>query len=66
MSDTEEQEFAAIEAGFKQALIGAFVQFYNDTDEHTKWSDSAVVRFRQHLANARTARSQAPKVMMEE
>ena len=66
MNDTEEQETAAIEAGFKQAIIGAFVEFYNDSDEHTKWSDSAVVRFRKHLVNARTARAQALKVMMEE
>ena len=66
MSDTEEQEIAAIEAGFKQAVTGAFIRFYEDTDDHTKWGDGAVIRFRTNLLHARFARQQALKVMLEE
>lgn len=66
MSDTEEQEIAAIEAGFKQAIIGAFIRFYEDTDDRTKWGDGATARFRANLVHARTARMQALKVMLEE
>ena len=66
MNETEEQEIAAIEAGFKQAVVAAFIRFYEDTDDHTKWGDGAVIRFRTNIVHARAARTQALKVMMEE
>jgi len=65
--ETEEQEISAIEQGFKQALIGAFNRFYEDTSgDHTKWGDGAVIRFRRNLASARAARSAAIKVIGED
>ena len=65
MSDTEEQEIAAIEAGFKQAIIGAFIRYYEDTDATTKWGDGAMVRFKTNLAHVRAAREQALKMIEE-
>ena len=65
--ETEEQEISAIEQGFRQALTGAFIRFYEDTSgDHTKWGDGAVIRFRSNLACARRARSAALKVIVED
>lgn len=63
MSDTEEQEIAAVEAGFKQAIIGAFIRLYEDSGDHSKWGDAAAVRFRSNVATARAARSLALRVI---
>ena len=64
--DTEEQEIAAIEAGFKQALIGVFIRYFQDTDHQSVWGDGAMTRFKTDLAHARIARAQALKVVTEE
>ena len=64
--ETEEQEISSIEQGFRQALTGAFIRFYEDTSgDQTKWGDGAVIRFRRNLASARAARSAALKVIGE-
>lgn len=61
--DTVEQEHSAIEQGFRQALIGAFIRLYEDTGDHSKWGDAAAVRFRSNVATARAARSLALQVI---
>ena len=61
--DTEEQETAAVEAGFKQAIVGAFIRLYEDSGDHSKWGDAAAVRFRNNVATARAARSLALRVI---
>ena len=66
MSETEEQEISAIEQGFKQALIGAFIGLYDNTSNQRNWSGAAVIRFRDNLANARAARIAALKVIAED
>ena len=38
-------EVAAIEEGFKQAVVGAFLRYFQDTDDQTKWGDDALGRF---------------------
>jgi hypothetical protein len=66
MSETELQEISAIEQGFRQALIGAFIGLYDNTSNQRQWSDAAIIRFRDNLANARRARMQALKVIGED
>ena len=63
--DTKDREISSVEQGFRQALIGAFIEFYNNTGEHSKWSDAAVMRFKGNLTNARVARALALRVIEE-
>jgi len=58
-------EMEAIEEGFKQALIGAFLRYFQDTDDQTKWGDDALGRFEKNLAHARVAREIALKAIKE-
>ena len=59
-------EAEGVEAGFKQVIAELFARFYQDTDDHTKWGDGAIARFRTNLAHARRAREQALKMIGEE
>ncbi len=65
MSETEEQEIAAVNVGFKQAITGAFLRLYEDSSDKTPWGDGAVIRFSSNLTCARAARALALKVIEE-
>ena len=56
-------EVAAIEEGFKRVLISAFLRYFEDTDDQTKWGDDAPGRFKKNLAHARVARETALKII---
>ena len=60
MNDTEA---AAIEEGFKQVIIAAFLRYHDDTCDNTKWGDKAIIRFRTNLNHARIARENALKAI---
>jgi len=59
-----ETEAAAIEEGFKRALIQGFMVLYLAlSDVESRWNDGAATRFAKTLRDARAARAAALKII---